>query len=117
ISDVLGPETFADLGLPSPAEEPTQGDLVLVAADGWYFADHATAEAAAGATDYRGMHGQLPDDARLRAAFVAARPRIEAGVTLTVLDQLDVAPTLAALLGVKLHAALRPSLEGLLRWD
>jgi len=115
IAYVLGPTTFPDLGLPSPEDDPTQGDLVLVAADGWYFSDHATLEAAAAANDYRGMHGQLPDDPRLRAGFVAAGPGIELGVTLPKLDHLDIAPTLAALLDLKLRAAARPALDGVLR--
>lgn len=115
VAYVLGPATFPDLGLPSPEDDPTQGDLVLVAADGWYFSDHATLEAGAAANDYRGMHGQLPDDSRLRAGFVAAGPGIEPGVTLPKLDHLDVAPTLAALLDLKLRAAARPALDGVLR--
>ena len=36
VAEVLGPEKFAELGLPHPAEDPTQGDLVLHAAEGWY---------------------------------------------------------------------------------
>jgi hypothetical protein len=90
-------------------------DDALRAAEGWYFGDHATLEAAAAAVDYRGMHGQLPDDPRLRAGFVAAGPGVERGVTLPGLDQLDVAPTVAALLGFKLRAAERPAVDELLR--
>jgi predicted AlkP superfamily pyrophosphatase or phosphodiesterase len=115
IALVLGPETFLDVGLPRPCDDATQGDLVLVAADGWYFGGHATAEAAAAAPRYRGMHGQLPDDPRLRAGFVAAGPGIAEGVRIGNLDHLDVAPTLAALLGVKLVDAERAPVRALLR--
>jgi predicted AlkP superfamily pyrophosphatase or phosphodiesterase len=116
IAHVLGPETFEDLGLPRPDEDATQGDLMVVAEDGWYFGDQAMPEAAVGATDYRGMHGQLADDPRLRAGFVAAGPGIASGVTLPGRDQLAVAPTLAALLGLKLRTAERPALDQLLRF-
>ena len=61
------------------------------------------------------MHGQLPDDPRLHAGFVAAGPGIEAGVSVGVMDHLDVAPTLAALLNLKLRAAQRPPIEAILR--
>lgn len=111
---VLGEDAFPALGLPSPAEDPTQGDLILVAADGWYFADHATLEAAAAAKTYRGMHGHLPDDPRLRAGFLAAGPGIAEGLVLGVHDHLDVAPTLATLLDVKLGGAERSAIEALL---
>jgi predicted AlkP superfamily pyrophosphatase or phosphodiesterase len=112
---VLGPEMFPELGLPRPSDDPTQGDLVLVAADGWYFGEHATLESAAAAPRYRGMHGQLPDDPRLQAGFVAAGPGIAEGVLAGALDHLDVAPTLAALLGVKLREAERMPADALLR--
>jgi predicted AlkP superfamily pyrophosphatase or phosphodiesterase len=112
---VLGPESFADLGLPQPDDDPTQGDLILVAADGWYFSEHTTEEAAAGRPPYLGMHGQLPSDPRLRAGFVAAGPGIAPGIVLDGLDHLDVAPTLATLLDVKLSGAERGPVETLLR--
>ena len=115
VAMVLAPDAFAALGLPSPQDDPTQGDLVLIAADGWYFADHATPEAAARGKTYRGMHGHLPDDSRLRAGFVAAGPAIAEGLVLGAYDHLDVAPTLAALLHVKLGGAARSPIDPLLR--
>jgi predicted AlkP superfamily pyrophosphatase or phosphodiesterase len=115
VQETLGPEAFADLGLPQPADDPTQGDLVLHAADGWFFTSHATLEHAAAARDYRGTHGHRPDDPRLHAGFVAAGPSIASGARLDVLDQLDVAPTAAAILGVGLPTALRPPSHLILR--
>jgi predicted AlkP superfamily pyrophosphatase or phosphodiesterase len=114
VAMVLAADAFPDLGLPSPNEDLAQGDLMLVAADGWYFADHATLEAANAARPYRGMHGQLPNDPRLRAGLVAAGPGIVSGVSLGVLHHLDVAPTLADLLHVKLGAAERAPVEAML---
>lgn len=107
VREVLGPETFADLGLPQPEQDPTQGDLVLHAAEGWFFTCHATPELAAAALSYRGTHGHRPDDPRLHAGFIAAGPSIVAGARVAVLDQLDVAPTAAALLGLKMPTAER----------
>jgi len=107
VAEVLGPETFAELGLPAPANDSTQGDLVLHAAEGWYFSSHATPEAAAAASSYRGTHGHRADDPRLHAAFLAAGPSIVSSGQAGVLDQLDVAPMVAAILGLKLPAAER----------
>src|SRR6185369_11340442 len=67
-----------EVALPRPEEDPTQGDLVLHAAEGWFFSRHATPEQAAGAPGYRGTHGHRTDDPRLHAGFVAAGPSIVA---------------------------------------
>ena len=115
VADVLGRETFADLGLPDPTSDPTQGDLMLHAAEGWYFQSHATEEHAAAAPSYLGTHGHLPDDPRLHTSFVAAGPSIHAGISVGVLDQLDVAPTVAAILGLRLPAAVRGPSAAVLR--
>jgi predicted AlkP superfamily pyrophosphatase or phosphodiesterase len=115
VAEVLGPETFAELGLPHPAEDPTQGDLVLHAAEGWYFTSHATPERAASALAYRGTHGHRSSDPRLHAAFLAAGPSIVGSARTGVLDQLDVAPTIASILGVRLAAAERTAAPSVLR--
>jgi predicted AlkP superfamily pyrophosphatase or phosphodiesterase len=115
VAAVIGPEEYAALGLPSPETDPTQGDLMLTAADGWHFADHASEEVAARASVLRGTHGHLPGDHRLDAGLVAAGPSFVAGARPGRLCHLDVAPTAAAILGVDLPAAARPPLRALLR--
>jgi predicted AlkP superfamily pyrophosphatase or phosphodiesterase len=115
VGEVLGPDAFAEVGLPRPEHDQTQGDLVLHAAEDWFFSRHTSVEQAAAATRYRGTHGHRPEDPRLHAGFVAAGPSIAEGARLGVLDQLDVAPTIAAMLGVKLPAAARPPSPLILR--
>jgi predicted AlkP superfamily pyrophosphatase or phosphodiesterase len=88
---------------------------VLHAAEGWYFTSHATPEHAAAAVSYRGTHGHRSDDPRLHAAFLAAGPSIVEGGRPGVLDQLDVAPTVAAILGLRLSAAERKAAPTVLR--
>lgn len=106
VETVFGVEEYAALGLPDPAEVPMQGDLMLTAAAGWHFGDHAALELATGPV-YRATHGHLPDDPRLLAGFAAAGPGVAEGARVGQLDALDVAPTLAALLGVTLPQASR----------
>jgi arylsulfatase A-like enzyme len=48
----------------------------------------------------RGVHGLNPERAALQAGFVVAGPGVAAGVSLGPIRQIDVAPTLAALLGL-----------------
>lgn len=54
---------------------------------------------------YRGTHGFLPDDQRLDASFFVTGPGIVRGRDLGRIDQRDVAPTVAQLLGVPLPTA------------
>jgi predicted AlkP superfamily pyrophosphatase or phosphodiesterase len=112
--EVIGPERFADLGLPAPGPGSHQGDLVLAADDGVFFTGHPTEEAAARAPVYRGAHGHLPDLPRLGAGFVMAGPGVREGAVVEVASMLAVAPTAARLLGIDLPAAeASPLVEGL----
>jgi predicted AlkP superfamily pyrophosphatase or phosphodiesterase len=106
VAAVFGAKEYLALGLPDPAEDATQGDLMLAAAPGWHFGDHAAEELATGPF-HRATHGHLPDDPQLLAGFVAAGPGVAEGARCGRLDALDVAPTLAALLGVALPQAVR----------
>ena len=103
--DVIGRDRFADLGLPEPAPDSMQGDLVLAAADGFFFTGHATEEAASRAPVYRAAHGHLPDLPPLGAALVMAGPGIAAGARLDAVSMLDLGPTAARLLGLDLPGA------------
>ena len=64
---------------------------------------------------YRGTHGHRSNDPRLHAAFLAAGPSIVGSARTGVLDQLDVAPTIASILGVRLAAAERTAAPSVLR--
>ncbi len=96
------------LGMPTPAENPGMGDLVLFAKPGYAFKDKAVGDAAVEESrDYLGGHGYVASDAELDGFFVAAGRGIRVGAHLERIGNLDVAPTLAALLGVPL-----PDVEG-----
>jgi predicted AlkP superfamily pyrophosphatase or phosphodiesterase len=109
VAAVLGSETYPDLGLPALVEDPTQGDLMLLAADDWYFDDRTTLDEPP-PEQYRGSHGHLASHPQMLTAFVAAGPGVPEGRRLAEASQLDVAPTVAALLGFTLPAAERPPL-------
>ena len=108
VAAVIGPDTYPDLGLPAPAEDPTQGDLMLLAADDWYFDDHTAPGDEP--KPYRGSHGHLATHPKMLTAFLAAGPGVPEGRRLGEASQLDVAPTVAALLGITLPAAERAPL-------
>jgi hypothetical protein len=109
--EVLGPERYADLGLPQPGPGSAQGDLMLAAADGVFFTGHPSAEAAARAPVYVAAHGHLPHLERLGAAFMMAGPGVREGAALGDVSMLSLGPTAARLLGVDLPAAEAPALD------
>jgi len=61
-------------------------------------------------TPSTGMHGYLPDRPEMRASFFIMGPGIARGKQLGVIDMRQIAPTLAAILGVPLPAATQPKL-------
>jgi predicted AlkP superfamily pyrophosphatase or phosphodiesterase len=102
VSALFTPDQYAALGLPTPAEHPLVPDVFFEAAPGFAFGDEAGGEEEHGAPKYLGNHGQralYPDNAAL---FVAAGPTIRRGVQLPIIRSRDVAPTIAASLGVRL---------------
>lgn len=103
LEGVAGAWTEADyraLGLPTSAENPHVGEVVLEAAPGYCFGDTATGDALLGPPKYRGTHGQRPEHADNLAFFLAAGPGIRRAVELPSLTSRDVAPTLAHTLGI-----------------
>jgi predicted AlkP superfamily pyrophosphatase or phosphodiesterase len=98
IAAVWTPDAYADLGLPTPAENPRAGDLLVEAAPGFMLSDEARGEDEIGPPRYRGTHGQRPTYDDNRALFLAAGRGVRRGATLGVITSRDVAPTLTALL-------------------
>ena len=98
VTAVWTPEAYADLGLPTPAENARAGDLLLEAAPGFMLSDETRGENETGPPRYRGTHGQRPIYADNRAVFLAAGRGVRRGAGLDAITSRDVAPTLTALL-------------------
>ena len=99
IAEILGPEKFAALHLPDPASNPQMGDLILVAKEGYAFSDEFhDDEPVTELKSPGGSHGQLSSHANMNGVFIASGRGIKSGVRLGIVDILDVAPTLAAIL-------------------
>jgi predicted AlkP superfamily pyrophosphatase or phosphodiesterase len=93
-------EDYPALGLSTPAENELAGDLLLEAASGYSFVDDAEGDEVIGPPRYRGTHGQRPTWPDNAAFFLAAGAGIRRGLELGSITSRDVAPTLAALLGL-----------------
>ena len=104
IADVLRPDAFQALGLPTPDKNPRMGNLLLIAKDGYSFGPGAFGEYVMSAPKAysTGGHGYLSDNPRMAAIFVAAGRGIKKGAKLPVFDNTCVAPTVAKLLGYSL---------------
>ncbi len=107
VARVWTPGDYPALGLPTPAENPLAGDLLLEAEPGFCFGDEARGDGVLGPPRYRGTHGHLPSHADNGAFFLAAGPGIARGQRLAPIQSLAVAPTLAQTLDIPM-----PDTEG-----
>ena len=64
-----------------------------------------------GPSHYKGMHGYFPADPRMRSTFLVKGTGIAPNRDLGLIDMRAIAPTLAALLGVKLGGAEKPAMS------
>ncbi|HWB97831.1 MAG TPA: alkaline phosphatase family protein, partial [Bryobacteraceae bacterium] len=101
VSRVLGPKEFPALGLPLPEKSDQAPDLVLAAAEGYTFAGGEEGSAAQDIAE-GGSHGYLNSDPDMQEVFVAWGYGIRKGARLDLFDNIDVAPTVARLLGVSM---------------
>lgn len=117
VARILTPSDFGAQGYPQPADHQGMADLVLVAKEGYAFANGSEGEAVVDANAGRmsGSHGYLRDDPAMQAIFVASGSGVKAGMTLGPIDNIDVAPTVARLLGISLPSARGRVLSEILR--
>jgi predicted AlkP superfamily pyrophosphatase or phosphodiesterase len=103
VDRVLTPAEFDKWDLPHPASNPRMADLMVFAKDGYAFAGgHTGPEVDGKDAGYPGHHGYAAGDPDMNTTFIAWGYGIRAGVSLERMSVLDVAPTLAALLGLEM---------------
>jgi len=105
VSKVIGVNDYKKYGVADPKVDPHAPDLILFAKLGYAFGDTA-----AGALPFQdkpergGTHGHDPNIPELHATFVAWGDGIKPGARLGEITNLDVAPTIAKLLGITYRA-------------
>jgi predicted AlkP superfamily pyrophosphatase or phosphodiesterase len=102
VTSVVEPQDFARLGLPRPEKNDEAPDLVLMTGPGYSFAETMNIGAVSSAGGQKGNHGHDPAPDYMHATFVAAGTGIKPGVLLDQIDNVDVAPTIARLMGLAL---------------
>ena len=105
IAEVITPDRFEVLGLPLPQKDPQTFDVLLTAKAGYSFSGATGGAVTAAVPQQEGSHGYLADDPDLDGIFIASGYGVKAGTKLQQMRSIDVAPTIAKLLGVSLPKA------------
>ncbi len=114
IAGIVTPEEFAKYGLPSPDAYRQMADLILVAKDGYGFSATATGEEFVVRSETTvGTHGFLSTNPKMNATFIASGAGIRQGETIDVVENIDLAPTIARLLNVPFEADGKPVMKAL----
>jgi predicted AlkP superfamily pyrophosphatase or phosphodiesterase len=100
VAAVWTSDQYASLGLPAPSEHRMIGDVLVEAAEGYLFVDDAVGDEESDRPHHLGTHGQRGSYPDNHAFFLAAGSHIRRGLELPVFPNRNVAPTVAATLGV-----------------
>jgi predicted AlkP superfamily pyrophosphatase or phosphodiesterase len=115
LEKIVEPADYASYGLPTPDKSDQMGPLFLVAKDGYSFGGAVGDQLVVDTTEGSlGAHGYVNTDPELRAIFIASGRGIKPGVKLDTASNLDLAPTMARLLGLELKDVDGKVMEGIL---
>jgi predicted AlkP superfamily pyrophosphatase or phosphodiesterase len=115
ISRIVGTEDFKNYGVANPKDDPHAPDMILFAEEGCVFSDTADGDLPFIEKPERGgSHGHDPNLPDLHAIFVAWGAGIKPGVRLGEISNIDVAPTIAKLMGFSIPRAEGKPLKGAL---
>jgi predicted AlkP superfamily pyrophosphatase or phosphodiesterase len=117
VARLLEPEDFHGFGMPRPEENDQMADLVIVAKDGYSFSGTDTGDPVVDIPQVAnpGNHGYLSTDPDMDGIFIAWGYGIRAGERLGAVNNVDLAPTIAALLGLKMEGIAGKRLETMLK--
>jgi predicted AlkP superfamily pyrophosphatase or phosphodiesterase len=106
VQAVLSETEFTKLGQPARQQDSRAPDLWLAAERGYSFSDTPAGEdVIVSRKTVGGTHGYLPDQPELLAACVMWGPTVKPATRLGKISMLDLAPTIAGILGVPLPTA------------
>lgn len=103
VSAVLDTADLPRFGLPSPESHPGMADMVIAAKDGYAVGGAFKGDGLIQEHAPKGTHGYLSTEPKMNALFVASGAGIKPGSKLPSVENVDVAPTAAHLLGVPLE--------------
>jgi len=105
VEQVYAPNRFDTIGQSVSSADQRAPDLWAAAKSGYCFTDSSEGEITVVPRGEGGTHGYRPEHEDLLATLVMAGRNIRPGTKLGQVSNLDVAPTIAALLGISLPTA------------
>jgi predicted AlkP superfamily pyrophosphatase or phosphodiesterase len=105
IDRVIAQDGYGAMGLPLPAKDAQMGQLLLTAKTGYAFSGATGGPVTSAVPQQRGSHGYPASDPEMDALFIASGYGVRKGGNLGTIDNIDVAPSIAKLLGVGLPTA------------
>lgn len=114
IARVLTAEQFSEFGYPAPEKNEGMPDLVLAASDGYAFGGKSDGEPVTESVPPIGTHGYLHTDPDMNAIFIAWGAGIRKGIQVPQIRNVDVAPTIARLLGLEMSGVSGHALTNVL---
>jgi predicted AlkP superfamily pyrophosphatase or phosphodiesterase len=103
IDRIIETSDYARWGFPTPQQDDRMGELVLSAKEGYAFSGGSDGEPIVTLPSPTGSHGYLSDDPEIDGIFVASGAGVRRGVTLDTARTIDIAPTIARLLGLQMN--------------
>ncbi len=108
VDAVYAPDQFADIGQPTLAADPRAADLWLSCQGGYSFGDSPAGDKLVAPKETQtGTHGYRPDQPALYATCIISGAGVKAGTKLGLVRNLDIAPTIARVLGIEM-----PNVDG-----
>ena len=105
VAAVLLPHQYGEIGFPHPREYSQSPDAVLVAKDGYAVSGSVEGESlVASNTEARtsiGTHGFIASQENMKAMCILSGAGIRPGTHLSAIENIDIAPTIAKLLGLE----------------
>ena len=103
VASVLDASDFPRLHLPKPKDHPGMADMIIAAKEGYSVGGTTNGDTLVAEHKQTGSHGYLSTEPKMNALFVASGSGIKRGAKLPSIENVDVAPTAAHLLGIKLE--------------
>jgi predicted AlkP superfamily pyrophosphatase or phosphodiesterase len=113
---ILKPADFAKYGVATAQQDPHMPDVILFARSGYSFGDTSAGQLAVTtkSAEIKGTHGHDSNQPGMHATFVAWGAGVKPGAKLGIISNADVAPTVAALLGLNMKDVDGKVLDGAL---
>ncbi|SFJ16913.1 alkaline phosphatase family protein [Planctomicrobium piriforme] len=115
VEEIFEPSQYDKIGQFTPTADRRAPDLWVAAKSGYAFSDSDAGDDVVAPRAPGGTHGYLPSHDDLQASLILSGAGIESGVDLGHVTNLDVAPTVARLLGINLPTAEGKPLEAALK--